>query len=176
MRENRLSGLTWRVLETESQENRASARPYLCQEPPVKYAFIQRHDKKYRIEMMCRVLRASRSGYNEWRRGGVTQRQVRQRQLLAEIKRIHEESRGSYGSPRILRELRKDGIVVNHKAVEEMMKKHGIHAKRKKKFETREQARLSIFDYIEMFYNKRRLHSHLNYVSPEEFEKSMETA
>jgi len=44
------------------------------------------------------------------------------------------------------------------------------------KYKTREQARLSIFDYIEMFYNKRRLHSHLNYVSPENFEKSMETA
>lgn len=44
------------------------------------------------------------------------------------------------------------------------------------KYKTREQARLSIFDYIEMFYNKRRIHSHLNYVSPEEFEKSMETA
>lgn len=44
------------------------------------------------------------------------------------------------------------------------------------KYKTREQARLSIFDYIEMFYNKRRLHSHINYLSPEEFEKSMEAA
>jgi transposase InsO family protein len=44
------------------------------------------------------------------------------------------------------------------------------------KYKTREQARLSIFDYIEMFYNKRRLHSHLNYVSPEEFERSIVTA
>ncbi len=44
------------------------------------------------------------------------------------------------------------------------------------KYRTREQARLSVFDYIEMFYNKRRLHSHLNYTSPEDFEKSLETA
>jgi putative transposase len=44
------------------------------------------------------------------------------------------------------------------------------------KYKTREQARLNIFDYIEVFYNKRRLHSYLNYVSPEDFEKSMETA
>lgn len=29
MRENRLSGLRWRVLETDSQEHRASARPYV---------------------------------------------------------------------------------------------------------------------------------------------------
>ena len=44
------------------------------------------------------------------------------------------------------------------------------------KFRTREEARMSIFDYIETFYNKRRLHSYLNYLSPEQFEKSMETA
>ena len=44
------------------------------------------------------------------------------------------------------------------------------------RFQTREDARLSIFDYIETFYNRRRLHSYLNYLSPEEFEKSMETA
>ena len=44
------------------------------------------------------------------------------------------------------------------------------------KYKTREEARLSIFDYIETFYNKRRLHSHLNYSSPEDFEKSMLTA
>ena len=43
------------------------------------------------------------------------------------------------------------------------------------KYKTREQAQLSIFDYIELFNNKRRLHSHLNFVSPEEFERSMET-
>jgi len=44
------------------------------------------------------------------------------------------------------------------------------------KYKTREEARLSIFDYIETFYNKRRLHSYLNYTSPEDFENSMETA
>lgn len=240
---------------------------------------------------------------------------------MEKIKKIYKDSRGNYGSPRILRELRKKGIIVNHKTVEELMKKNGIQAKRKKKFKattnsnhklpvaknlldreftaaepnqawvgdityiptdegwlylatwidlctrkivgwsmsprmtadivvaafrmalfrqngrfpklvhsdrgsqyasddfraelekygciqsmsrkgncwdnavaesffgslktelvhhekykTREQARLSIFDYIEMFYNKHRLHSHLNYRSPEEFEKSLRTA
>lgn len=37
-------------------------------------------------------------------------------------------------------------------------------------FRTREEARISIFEYIEMFYNKRRLHSALGYLSPEQFE------
>jgi putative transposase len=37
-------------------------------------------------------------------------------------------------------------------------------------YATRQQARQSIFDYIETFYNRRRLHSSLGYVSPETFE------
>jgi len=40
-------------------------------------------------------------------------------------------------------------------------------------YETREQARASIFEYIEVFYNRRRLHSSLGYVSPEQFEAGL---
>jgi putative transposase len=38
-------------------------------------------------------------------------------------------------------------------------------------FATREQTRLAIFDYVEGFYNPRRLHSTLGYRSPDEYEK-----
>jgi putative transposase len=37
---------------------------------------------------------------------------------------------------------------------------------------TREEAKADIIDYIEMFYNGKRLHSTLNYVSPMQFEKN----
>ena len=37
---------------------------------------------------------------------------------------------------------------------------------------TKEQARRSLFEYIELFYNKRRRHSYLDYVSPEEYERA----
>ena len=41
------------------------------------------------------------------------------------------------------------------------------------RYATREQARASIFEYIEVFYNRQRLHSSLGYVSPETFEASL---
>jgi putative transposase len=40
-------------------------------------------------------------------------------------------------------------------------------------YRTREQARLAIFDYIESFYNRTRLHSTLDYRSPEAYERSV---
>jgi transposase InsO family protein len=38
---------------------------------------------------------------------------------------------------------------------------------------TPQQARKSIFEYVEAFYNRKRLHSSLGYMSPEAFEASL---
>jgi transposase InsO family protein len=42
-------------------------------------------------------------------------------------------------------------------------------------FATRTQARTAIFEYIEVFYNRQRLHSALGYLSPEQFERQFYT-
>jgi len=49
------------------------------------------------------------------------------------------------------------------------LKVEAIHGER---FVTREQARNQVFDYIEVYYNRQRLHSTLGYLSPVEFELS----
>lgn len=49
------------------------------------------------------------------------------------------------------------------------LKKELVHHE---KYATRAEARQSIFEYIEAFYNRVRLHSSLGYVSPEQFEQS----
>ncbi|MFZ2449358.1 MAG: IS3 family transposase, partial [Methylovulum miyakonense] len=41
---------------------------------------------------------------------------------------------------------------------------HGI------RFSTRAEAKSQVFEYIEVYYNRKRLHSKLGYVSPETFE------
>lgn len=43
---------------------------------------------------------------------------------------------------------------------------------KKRIYKTREMARADVFDYIEMFYNQTRRHSHLGGVSPEAFERA----
>ena len=39
-------------------------------------------------------------------------------------------------------------------------------------YRTREQAKQSLFEYIEVFYNRQRRHSYLGYVSPNEYERA----
>ncbi len=45
-----------------------------------------------------------------------------------------------------------------------------------KDFKTRSDARSAIFDYIELFYNRKRLHQTLNYTSPEAYERMQAVA
>ncbi len=45
-----------------------------------------------------------------------------------------------------------------------------------RRYQTREEARRDIFEYIEVFYNRQRLHSSLGYKSPAEFESEFRLA
>ena len=75
----------------------------------------------------CRLLGVSRSGYYEWKGRPESARETRDRELLKLIKRVHAESRGSYGSPRAAAELRLGlGEQVNRKHVERLMRQAGI--------------------------------------------------
>lgn len=55
---------------------------------------------------------------------------------------------------------------------------HSLKTERVKRkiYATRSDARGDLFDYIEMFYNRTRLHSHLGHVSPDEYEMTYSRA
>jgi putative transposase len=75
----------------------------------------------------CRVLDVSRSGYADWVSRPASSRSQRNADLLKQIKAIHEESRFSYGSPRVHAELTLGlGEQVNRKRVERLMREAGI--------------------------------------------------
>lgn len=39
------------------------------------------------------------------------------------------------------------------------------------RYQSRQEAKLSIFEYVEVFYNRQRRHSALGYMSPEQYER-----
>ena len=55
--------------------------------------------------MMCRVLKVTRSGYYTWRTRPQSARAKTDRELTRVIKRIHAESNGVYGSPKVREDL-----------------------------------------------------------------------
>jgi len=75
---------------------------------------------------MCHVLGVSRSGYYAWRKRPRSERAKADAALLERIKRIHEESRKTYGSPRIHAELRAEGVRVGRKRVARLMRREGL--------------------------------------------------
>lgn len=76
----------------------------------------------------------SRSGYYKWRNRRPSKRQIAREQLLQRILEIHEDSRESYGSPRVHAQLNAEGIHCNPKTVEKLMRENEIQARRKRKY------------------------------------------
>ncbi|WP_158853608.1 IS3 family transposase [Saccharothrix deserti] len=79
------------------------------------------------VQLACRVLGVSASGYYDWRGRAPSQRAVRQAWLTDLIREIHVESFQVYGSPRVHAELTLGrGIVVGHNTVGLLMRRNGI--------------------------------------------------
>ncbi|MGC9671592.1 IS3 family transposase [Planosporangium sp. 12N6] len=89
-----------------------------------RFRFISTHRAAYGVKRLCRVLAVSRSGFYRWLAAEPdrTARQQADDALLAEIRAIHAESGGSYGSPRVTVELRERGRPVNHKRTARLMR------------------------------------------------------
>lgn len=77
---------------------------------------------------MCRVLRVHRSGYYAWLKKPRSERAVEDARLLVKIKRFHQESGGTYGSPRIFKDLRDDGEICGRHRVARVMKQAKVRA------------------------------------------------
>jgi len=86
------------------------------------------------VEALCEVLGVSRSGFYAWRGRPPSPRTVGDAQLVSDIKAAYKAGRGAYGSPRVVRELRKQGKRIGKKRVERLMRREGIVAKKRKKF------------------------------------------
>jgi putative transposase len=79
------------------------------------------------VEVACRVLDVSTSGYYAWRARPPSQRSVRHAWLTDLIVEVHQRSRGTYGALRVHAELRLGReIMVGHNAVALLMRRAGL--------------------------------------------------
>ena len=79
------------------------------------------------VEVACRVLDVSTSGYYAWLSRPPSARAIRQTWLTDRIVEVHQRSRGTYGALRVHAELRLGrGIMVGHNAVALLMRRAGL--------------------------------------------------
>lgn len=82
---------------------------------------------------MCRVMGVSASGFYDWLERPSSPRDRENLQLLQAIKLSHEASDGTYGSPRVVRDLADAGFACGENRVARLMKVAGIKARHKRR-------------------------------------------
>jgi putative transposase len=89
------------------------------------------------VTLMCQVLNVTRSGYYAWRDRPASARAQRRDELVARIRQVHDDSGGTYGSPRVTVELKDQGLGVCANTVARYMRAAGIAVTPAKRFQPR---------------------------------------
>jgi putative transposase len=88
--------------------------------------FEHQQQGRHSVRRLCEALRVSQSGYYAWLLRPACQRDRQEAQILPRIRASFEASRQTYGSPRIHRDLREEGLTCSLKRVARIMREHGI--------------------------------------------------
>ena len=105
----------------------------------MRYAWIAEHRAAFpkHLALACRVLGVTRQGYYAWkkrRRQPPCRHAQRKARQVARIRKAHQESRQTYGSPRIFHELRSQQVNICQNTVAKYMREEGLSARRPRPF------------------------------------------
>lgn len=97
----------------------------------MRYAFVAREQAQFPLAVLCRLLGVSRSGFHAYLGRQARPGPDKDATLRRDLKRCHAESRGLYGRPRLVTDLRELGHAVGPKRVSRLMREEGLRGKRK---------------------------------------------
>jgi putative transposase len=100
----------------------------------MKFRLIHQERRWYSLTALCSAMNVTRGGYYRWLRRRPSARDLGSSLLLSRIRRVHNESKKTYGSPRIFDQLRDEGVRCGKKRVERLMRDHAIKAKQTKRY------------------------------------------
>ena len=93
----------------------------------MKYQAIRRCRNEYPIQLMCRCLKVSTSGFHAWRRRAPSRRTLDNRRLLSRIRALHAASDGVMGMPRMHEDLRYEGETASPNRIARIMAGDGLY-------------------------------------------------
>ncbi|MFI6689740.1 IS3 family transposase [Streptomyces sp. NPDC050485] len=94
-----------------------------------RFQFVADHQRRFGVKRLCTVLGIARSSfcYGHCTAPVRALRQAAEAELAARIRKVHRDSDGAYGAPRMTAELRDGGgQVVNHKRIARVMRGIGL--------------------------------------------------
>lgn len=100
----------------------------------MRFAFIDAQKALYPLTLLCRVMQVRRSGFYAWAARSPSARQLRDQQLRLHIRTAFEDSRRTYGSPRILAQLRAQAVHTSKRRVQRLMQQQGLHARQPRRW------------------------------------------
>lgn len=92
----------------------------------MRYRAIQRCRDSYPVELMCRCLKVSTSGFYEWCGRPQSRRAKENERLLGRIREHHAASDGVLGAPRMHEELVAEGETASLNRIARLMARHGL--------------------------------------------------
>lgn len=95
---------------------------------------IESEKARFPVAMMCRALGVSRSGFYASRSRPISRRGEENVQLTREIQQVYDDSRGTYGSPRICVELRTDSRRIGRHRIARLMRTAGLSARPRRRW------------------------------------------
>jgi putative transposase len=100
----------------------------------MRYLFIEKHVGIWKVITMCRVLEVSKAGFYAWRKRPLSARGNRDAELRRHLVAFHKGSKGTYGSRRLMRDLRDIGEPCSRARIVRLMRAEEIHGKQRKRF------------------------------------------
>jgi transposase InsO family protein len=91
-----------------------------------RYRFIAEEKAHHSVVLLCRVLGVAKSAFYAWQRQEPSVRAQADQSLTQAIKDVYDDSRCTYGAPRVHAELRRCGKRVGRKRVARLMRKAGL--------------------------------------------------
>jgi len=100
----------------------------------MRFALIDQAKEQFPVQRLCSVLGVSQSGYFAWKDRPACRRQRDDLVLLAHARSAFALSNGTYGSPRMTRELQDNGFAVGRRRTARLMRENDIKARQKRRF------------------------------------------
>jgi putative transposase len=100
----------------------------------MKFQLIDAAKEEFPVQRICGVLGVSPSGYFAWRGRPACRRQRDDLVLLAHVRSAFALSNGTYGSPRMVRELQDAGLAIGRRRTARLMNENGLKARQKRRF------------------------------------------